>query len=208
MAEYPKLSAEAEEHWVAIEKLPDFAPIVAAIISTFQNIEASLPRAFSKLTGIELGLSTIILSQFINFSNRIDLMERLATARLSTPMPDAETALVLVKALRQVATIRNKYAHSQFSIGACGFMVCKINMDDPYRKAETVYESLETVRAELDVFKEVSLAVRNASWDGKPKPTGLLSWLDKARTARRFATEANLKTAAKWLALPPESLRQ
>ena len=99
---------------VALDNAPEFSAQVGVLLSCFALIERYLPQLVSKITGMSEDEALLFVGSFHNVSGRIDLIDTLLKKKQNLS-PAEETVKSFIPRLREVSTIRNRYAHAQFS---------------------------------------------------------------------------------------------
>jgi hypothetical protein len=109
------IASETAKYNVALEWGDDFAKAVGVIISLFAIIEGYPPFLLERISGVKRDDARAILGVFRAASNRLDLIKELVRLR-----PDNSPERILFTYYRgllsEANTLRNKYAHAQYSL--------------------------------------------------------------------------------------------
>jgi hypothetical protein len=159
-----KITSETAKYNVALEWADEFAKIVGVIVSLFAIIEGYPPILLARFCGIKQGDARAILGVFRAPSNRIDLIKQLA--RGQPPSSKERVILNYYRGLLSDAnTIRNKYAHAQYSYSKEPLEPSAPNrktvfhlrtfFSDFNRKEETLVQHLEEFERDRDRLKRI-----------------------------------------------------
>ena len=171
------ISSELEKYNVALEHAPEFAAKVGVIVSLFALVESYVPLLFSKLTKADGRDSFAITGSYASFSYRIDLLDSLLEHRSVADTPDFSTYKHFTKTLREANRIRNKFAHSTYSIGAeIGNtkerrMFLRAFSYDARKKKETEEYDLKKIEADVHCLKKIICELHAYCHRNEPLPS-------------------------------------
>lgn len=129
---------------VALESAPDYAADLGIFISCFALVEGYMSKLLSKLIQCDDKDAYLIAGRF-QMNEKIELLESLADLR------DGDSSIgcaikIFVPRLRRMKDLRNKYAHSQYSITFKDAVVVSSWVNDSKRKKRNTMDSKEDIR--------------------------------------------------------------
>ena len=142
---------EIGRYSVALDCEPIFAAEVGVLLSCFALVEGYMPKIMSKLTGISENDSATIVGSFTNFSSKIELIDALSKNRDSNL--DKEAIDKLFTKIREANSLRNIYAHSQYSITFHDDFVINSFLHDTKKKSKKQTKSLDDIVEDVNSLK-------------------------------------------------------
>jgi len=147
---------EAKKFNVALEHVPEFSAQVGVLISCFALVEVYVPHLVNKLTGMPFEDAWTIVNSYQSFSYRIGLLEDLLANR--DPKTDTSAYRHFISTLSTANSLRNRYAHAQYSVGMRGQDGRREVILQPFasttrKKAKRLHLHLKDINADVATMK-------------------------------------------------------
>lgn len=144
---------EKHRYNVALESAPMFSADIGVYISCFALIEGYMPKLLSRLLNIDEQDAHTIIGRF-QMGERTNLLEALSNLRDSTNLESVAIKAFIPRLIKATA-MRNKYAHSQYSITFDDAIVVTSWLYDSKRNKQETTETLATIANEVEKIQSL-----------------------------------------------------
>ena len=139
---------------VALDNAPEFSAQVGVLLSCFALIERYIPQLVSRITGMTEEEAFLFVGSFHNVSSRLDLVSTLLKEKKQFNEAE-ETVQSFIPRLRDSSTIRNRYAHAQYSYMKPDKFQITSFLSSATKETKTEIHTLEDVRKNTFILKDL-----------------------------------------------------
>lgn len=144
--------SEKQKFNVALESALYYASEIGVFISCFALLEGYMPQLLEKLTGLSKEDAAEIMGN-LNMSARVDLLKNLAEQRGDSDQAKQAVSFFAPK-IREAISIRNKYAHAEYSIAHENVFVKQWKYDSK-RKTKEYKETLRDAAIAVETIQSL-----------------------------------------------------
>lgn len=148
------------QRYEGLEGAPAYAIEIGIILGMASFMEVYVPQIYSKLSGMDSS-SGVVFGAISSISQKIGVLEAYLPLLKDNRKADFKALSVLIKKLRECASIRDFYAHAKYNRGGYPDSISMLPFfGDSRKKAHAISLTLERARSDAETILNNKFMIR------------------------------------------------